>query len=51
VFSKLALNSYGRIDVRKFLRKIQFSKGIVRCIIKVEKEGDVFEYKGADTSK
>lgn len=31
-------------------RKIQFSKGIVRCIIKAVEEGDIFEYNGADTS-
>ncbi len=36
---------------RKNSRKIQFSKGIVRCIIKAVEEGDIFEYNGADTSK
>ena len=33
---------------RKISRKIQFSKRIVRCIIKAVKEGDIFEYNGAD---
>jgi hypothetical protein len=35
----------------EILRKFQLSKGIVRRIIKVEKEGNVFEYKGAGTPK
>jgi hypothetical protein len=30
--------------------KIQFSKGIVPCIIEAVEESDVFEYNGADTS-
>ena len=34
---------------RKSSRKIQFSKGIVRCIIKAAEESDIFEYNGADT--
>ena len=38
-------------NLRKNLREIQFSKGIVRCIIKVAKEGDIFEYNGSDTSR
>ncbi len=30
---------------------MQVSKGMVRSIIKVAKEGDIFEYNGADTSR
>ena len=30
--------------------KNQFSKDNIRCIIKVAKVGDIFEYNGADTS-
>jgi hypothetical protein len=33
----------------QILRKFQFSKVIVRCIIK-KKEGGVFEYNGAESS-
>ena len=32
------------------MQKNQFSKDIVRCIIKAAEEGDIFEYNGADTS-
>ena len=39
----------GRMEV-KISQKIQFSKGIIRCIIKAAKEGDIVEYNGANTS-
>ncbi len=39
----------GRIKV-KISPKFQFSKGIIRCIIKAAKEGDIVEYNEADTS-
>jgi len=42
-------HTYIRYSSRKFSQKMQFSKGIIQCIIKVMKEGDIFEYDRADT--
>ena len=42
-------NGGGRIEM-KISQKILFSKGIIRCIIKVAKEGDIVD-NGADTSR
>ncbi|MCM1101524.1 MAG: hypothetical protein NC079_08475 [Clostridium sp.] len=45
----------GLIDYNKgfkrIFRKIQFSKIIVRCIMKVTKEGDIFEYDRSSASE
>ncbi|MCM1440392.1 MAG: hypothetical protein NC131_14485, partial [Roseburia sp.] len=35
---------------KKPLSKIRFSKNVVRCIMKITKEGDIFEYDRAGTS-
>lgn len=41
---------YSKYGVIENSQKIQFSKRIVRCIIKAVEEGDIFEYSRADTS-
>lgn len=51
-YNKKNLEREGRKNQsKKTSRKIRFPKGTVRCIIKITKEGDNFEYNGADTSK